>query len=115
MPTIFEHNEKRKDSSGLGKSSVNIVAPERYDGRGDIEILRIRHLPTFLKGKAAYFYKTHVARSPDKWNLGRFSRELFAYCFPDNYKELVRRRFDRLTQGRQSLSDFARKIETLAE
>ncbi|KIJ45314.1 hypothetical protein M422DRAFT_251076 [Sphaerobolus stellatus SS14] len=135
MPTIFEHNEKRKDSSGLGKSSVKIVAPEQYDGRADIEIfeqwglelnnyyqltgidtsLRIRHLPTFLKGKAAYFYRTHVARSPDEWNLGRFGRELFAYCFPDNYKELVRRRFDRLTQGRQPLSDFARNIETLAE
>ncbi|KIJ35881.1 hypothetical protein M422DRAFT_261836 [Sphaerobolus stellatus SS14] len=28
MPTIFEHNEKCKDSSGLGKSSVKIVTPE---------------------------------------------------------------------------------------
>ncbi|KIJ34452.1 hypothetical protein M422DRAFT_263412 [Sphaerobolus stellatus SS14] len=86
LPSIFEHIDTSRDSSGLGKSSVKIVAPERYDGRADIEVfeqwglelnnyyqltgmeptLHIRHLPTFVKGKAAYFYRTYVAHNPEE-------------------------------------------------
>jgi len=76
---------------------------------------RIEHIQSLLKGKAAHFYMQNVAKDPSKWTMARLGRELFDYCFPRNFLELIQRRFDSLTQGRKLFLDYIRNIERMAE
>ncbi|KIJ52325.1 hypothetical protein M422DRAFT_243118 [Sphaerobolus stellatus SS14] len=116
------------------KTSVKIPAPEKYDGKPQMDAFeewmfnmnnffelsgvpakqRIRHLPAYLKGKAANFYITHVAPDPNNWTMAKFAKELFVYCFPSNFNELLRSRFDKANQGRRPFTDFGRYMDKLA-
>ncbi|KIJ32607.1 hypothetical protein M422DRAFT_265494 [Sphaerobolus stellatus SS14] len=116
------------------KTSVKIPAPEKYDGKPQMDAFeewmfnmnnffelscvpakqRIRHLPAYLKGKAANFYITHVAPDPNNWTMAKFAKELFLYCFPSNFNELLCSRFDKANQGRKPFTDFGRYMDKLA-
>ncbi|KIJ36120.1 hypothetical protein M422DRAFT_261446 [Sphaerobolus stellatus SS14] len=116
------------------KTSVKIPAPEKYDGKPQMDAFeewtfnmnnffklscvpakqRIRHLPAYLKGKAANFYITHVAPDPNNWTMAKFAKELFLYCFPLNFNELLHSRFDKANQGRKPFTDFGRYMDKLA-
>ncbi|KIJ40600.1 hypothetical protein M422DRAFT_256572 [Sphaerobolus stellatus SS14] len=114
--------------------SVKIPAPEKYDGKPQMDTFeewmfnmnnffelsgvpakqRIHHLPAYLKGKAANFYITHVAPDMNNWTMAKFAKELFVYCFPSNFNELLHSCFDKANQGRRPFTDFGRYMDKLA-
>jgi len=123
------------DSNTKSRTNIKMPPPEKYDGSPDFDKFerfifsannyykwadltaeeRIQHIQALLKGNAAHFYMQNVARNPSEWTMSRFGKELFNYCFPRNYIELIQQHFDNLKQGRKPLLDYIRIIEKMAE
>jgi len=83
------------------------------DLSGVDEYYALKYLATYLSGKAATFYMTHVATSVSQYTVERLYRDLFEYCFPINFKRKLRDRFFRLTQGTRNVRDFLRELQRL--
>ena len=108
--------------------------PDKYDGKADIDKFdawsynvmnymefvgaddraMIRVIPRLISGKAEKFYMQYVSRNPDRYTVAVFIRKLFDYCFPDDFIEQMRRKWENLSQGKSRVRDYAREIEDLA-
>jgi len=73
----------------------------------------LKYLATYLSGRAATFYMTHVATSVSQYTVEKLYRDLFEYCFPVNFKRKLRDRFFQLTQGTRNVRDFLRELQRL--
>ncbi|KIJ47608.1 hypothetical protein M422DRAFT_125654, partial [Sphaerobolus stellatus SS14] len=76
--------------------------------------LRVRHIGSFMTGKASKFYFTHVAPNPKKYTIDSLGRELFDYCFPPRFRQNMRDKFKEASQGRRMIKDYIRYLESLA-
>lgn len=121
-------------SQGFTNRGVKLPPPAKYDGSADFDCFenfvyevntyyewaglsspeQVRHVQSLLTGKAARFYMLNVARRPSEWTMPRFSKELFAYCFPRNFLEIIRNNFDKIKQNKLPFLDFVREIEKMA-
>jgi len=101
-------NKHRKE-----KSLLKPIPPKTYDGAPDARSYhqfireseayirdgkvrgrgrKVFILSHFLEGKAYDFYTQKVAINENKWDLSRFFKELFDYCFPIDYRMQIRKR-----------------------
>jgi hypothetical protein len=116
------------------QNSVKISPPVLYNGQPDFdafehwlyslnhyfsmtefpEIHRVPHLQNFLTGRAATFFMTFVAPDPTAFTVDRFTKELFDYCFPPDFRRNLRKKFYAAEQGKRSVCEYLRELRTLA-
>ncbi|KAF8598001.1 hypothetical protein BDV93DRAFT_451882, partial [Ceratobasidium sp. AG-I] len=80
------------------------------DDTGFNEAEAVRHVKSFLKGKAGMFYMNIVAPNPETYDMHLLSQELFEYCFPPDIKAQLRRKFNALKQSDRGFKDFVREL-----
>ncbi|KIJ40850.1 hypothetical protein M422DRAFT_256296 [Sphaerobolus stellatus SS14] len=71
-------------------------------------------MSAFLTGKAAKFYFAHVAPNTKLYTIESLGRELFDYCFPPRFRQIMRERFYESTQGKRPIRDYIRHLRSLA-
>ncbi|KAJ3487529.1 hypothetical protein NLI96_g3480 [Meripilus lineatus] len=124
--------EKRRLKKVL--SGVKIKPPFVWQGKPDLEIfdqwvydvdtwlelngiddkLALRVVKPFMSGQAAKFFMKHVATEVHKWTMKKLYAALFNYCFPTDFKEMLREQLMGAQQGTSKVRDFIRDLETLA-
>lgn len=62
----------------------------------------MRWISSYLTGKAADFYMKHISERTKKWKLNELFDVLFEYCFPPDYKTMLRKRLKNSYQGRKT-------------
>ncbi|EJD49909.1 hypothetical protein AURDEDRAFT_160931 [Auricularia subglabra TFB-10046 SS5] len=115
-------------------SQMKIKHPRVYDGRADVDAFdhwcyevdlwktmngvhtrwAIALLSGFLSDKALHWYMNNIVMSKEKWTMRKIYDELFDYCFPSDFKLMLRKRFAQLTQGQRDVREFARDIQVLS-
>jgi len=75
---------------------------------------RVPRLKKYLAGRAFLFYMRDVARTPERWTLAHFLKELFDYCFPTNFRTIQREKFLEFSQRGSAVRDYRRALEELA-
>ncbi|EUC67730.1 retrotransposon gag protein, partial [Rhizoctonia solani AG-3 Rhs1AP] len=71
----------------------------------------VRHVSGFLSGKAASWYMNEVATNLKAYKrMWKLYQELFEHCFPFNYKQTLRERFQKAVQGNRSVKDYMREL-----
>ncbi|KAF4615592.1 hypothetical protein D9613_012904 [Agrocybe pediades] len=63
-----------------------------------------------LTGKAYKFYTTMVMISNEQWDRQRFFKELYAYCFPPDFRLRQRRKLESFTQGNYTVHEYAAEL-----
>ncbi|PIL28087.1 transcription factor [Ganoderma sinense ZZ0214-1] len=71
-------------------------------------------MTNYVSSKASRFFMDHVANSSSEWSLENVYDGLFDYCFPDDFKAMLRRRLMTAQQGSSRVRDYVREIEHLA-
>ncbi|KAJ3480573.1 hypothetical protein NLI96_g8248 [Meripilus lineatus] len=124
--------EKRRLKKVL--SGVKIKPPFVWQGKPDLEIfdqrvydvdtwlelngiddkLALRVVKPFMSGQAAKFFMKHIATEVHKWTMKKLYAALFNYCFPTDFKEMLREQLMGAQQGTSKVRDFIRDLETLA-
>ena len=127
----YHEHVKRRISEA---NTVKVAAPKPYDGSANFENFerwtfdvsmwfditnfprkhRVKYMSTLLTGKASKFYFTHVAPNIKKFTVELLCRELFNYCFPPRFRQIMRDRFYESTQGKQNIRDYIRLLRSLA-
>lgn len=79
------------------------LTPDRY----------VKAIAPFLKHKAYKFYTMMVAKDSTAWDLERFFRSLFNFCFPVDFRTRMRVTLHEKVQGRLSVQEFVCEIEEL--
>ncbi|PPQ91754.1 hypothetical protein CVT25_013236 [Psilocybe cyanescens] len=120
-------HRKTKPTSGGGKA----FKPNVYDGRADPRAYhrfvkesnayledsgfrkkqRILALSYFMEGKAYDYYLQKAAIHEETMSLSTFYEELFNYCFPIDYRQRIRKKFEHATQGTQRVSEYVYYLE----
>ncbi|KIJ33352.1 hypothetical protein M422DRAFT_264754 [Sphaerobolus stellatus SS14] len=115
-------------------TSVKISSPKPYDGSANFDEferwtfdvtnwfditkfprkLRVRYMSAFLTGKAAKFYFAHVAPNTKLYTVKSLGKELFDYCFPSRFRQMMCERFYESTQGRRPIRDYIHHLRSLA-
>ncbi|EJF55666.1 hypothetical protein DICSQDRAFT_38926, partial [Dichomitus squalens LYAD-421 SS1] len=75
----------------------------------------VKTMMNYLGGKAAKFFMNHVAPERNKWSKQDVYDGLFDYCFPEDFKRVLRAKLERAYQGTTRLRDYVREIEHLAK
>ncbi|TDL28990.1 hypothetical protein BD410DRAFT_698689, partial [Rickenella mellea] len=77
---------------------------------------RVSRLKKYLSDRAANFFMTEVAvnASNTAWTLPMFLRELFNYCFPPNFRNVRRHRFNECAQRGRTVRDYLRDLQDIA-
>ena len=127
-------NDAKKKKSKFQYKRVKMQLPESYDGRPDPDVFAtwtqkiigymeymgvndesmIRVMSNLVTGDAERFYMKYVAKNPDNYTIDKFFKDLYDYCFPDDFNEKLRRQWDKLTQGKKRVREFSREVEDLA-
>ncbi|PSS18923.1 hypothetical protein PHLCEN_2v3139 [Hermanssonia centrifuga] len=107
--------------------------PEAYYGRPDVHefhkfmdecsnyvqgyaLAEERYVPTlasFLRGKAYKYYTMMVSKDAQSWDLERFFKGLFDFCFPPDFRTSMREKLQTYYQGRQSVQEYVCGLEEL--
>jgi hypothetical protein len=61
----------------------------------------------YLAGKAYRFYSTVVSMDAENWDLVRFFKELFNYCFPPDFRLKQRKKLESCVQGTHTVTEYA--------
>ncbi|TBU54578.1 hypothetical protein BD310DRAFT_980233 [Dichomitus squalens] len=62
----------------------------------------VKTMMNYLGGKAAKFFMNHVAPERNKWSKQDVYDGLFDYCFPEDFKRVLRAKLERAYQGTTS-------------
>ncbi|KIJ32574.1 hypothetical protein M422DRAFT_265592 [Sphaerobolus stellatus SS14] len=127
-------HKKRMKTRVSKATSAKITSPRTYDGSANYEefdrwtyevnnwmditkfpkSLRVRHIGSFMTGKASKFYYTHVALNPKKYTVDSLGRELFNYCFPPRFRQNMHDNSKKLYRGGEISKIRIRYLESLA-
>ncbi|PIL26897.1 hypothetical protein GSI_10035 [Ganoderma sinense ZZ0214-1] len=136
-PSKKRHRKKqREDTRETHKllKRINLKPPAKWDGTPDLDkfdhwkyelntwaelnkapgYLIVKTMTNYVSGKASRFFMDHVANSNSEWSLENVYDGLFDYCFPDDFKAMLRRRLMTAKQGSLRVRDYVREIEHLA-
>ena len=125
------HKKKRKHRKN---KNVKMSLPDPYDGTPDMDwfdewafdlinymdvmniedSVMVKMMARLLTKKGKQFYLSYVAKDPRRWTVAKMIPRIFNYCFPSDVLEQLRRKWDRLVQGKKQVRDYAREIENLA-
>ncbi|KAL7284496.1 hypothetical protein ACG7TL_001787 [Trametes sanguinea] len=67
----------------------------------------------FLTGKAYEFYLNTVSDRPRDWTLRGILIELFNYCFPIDFRQRMREKLARASQGNRSVREYVHELKGL--
>ncbi|KAJ3476258.1 hypothetical protein NLI96_g11283 [Meripilus lineatus] len=81
-----------------------------YDIKCTEIVIKLSH---FLEGKAYNFYANTVSDAPHKWNLRRFLKGLFDYCFPVAFRAQQRQKLNQFKQRELTVQDFQHELRNL--
>ncbi|PSR74038.1 hypothetical protein PHLCEN_2v10177, partial [Hermanssonia centrifuga] len=107
--------------------------PEAYYGRPDVHefhkfmdecsnyvqgyaLAEERYVPTlasFLRGKAYKYYTMMVSKDAHSWDLERFFKGLFDFCFPPDFRTSMHEKLQTYYQGRLSVQEYVCGLEEL--
>ncbi|KAF9506697.1 hypothetical protein BS47DRAFT_1304922 [Hydnum rufescens UP504] len=73
-----------------------------------------QHIQNCLEGKASKWYIIHVAREPHKWNFESITKGLFDWCFPPEFCQLQRDKFEQYEQRNLKVRDYIRELQIIA-
>jgi hypothetical protein len=124
------HKYKRK-AKARQRSILKPIAPESYDGTADqrkfhkfvvqaMRYVKDGHVPrkdrvmrfmNFLTDKAYEFFLSRVSYEADNWTLTTFFQELFNYCFPIDYRSLLRKKFRQCRQDDRRVREFVAELQ----
>ena len=113
---------------------INLKPPAKWDGTPDLDVydtwkynlttwaelngtpdyIMVKTMTYYITGKASQFFMNHVAKSKFTWTLENVYDGLFNYCFPEDFKTMLRDRLEFATQGSSRVRDYVRDIEQLA-
>ena len=114
------------------KPRLKPVNPDKYDGREDAEAFHkyVRQMSeyldgyrvkrtmfastasNFLTGKAYRFFIHKVSgHEPESWQMTKFFKGLFDYCFDHNYQQKMLEKLDALEQGNRSVQEYIHEFE----
>ena len=136
-PSKKRHRKKQHDEARLMQrvlKRINLKPPAKWDGTLDLDgfdtwkynlntwvelnqvpdYIMVKTMTYYITGKASQFFMNHVARSKFTWTLDNVYDGLFDYCFPEDFKTMLRDRLEFATQGRAHVRDYVRDIEQLA-
>ncbi|KAF8703643.1 hypothetical protein RHS03_06199, partial [Rhizoctonia solani] len=73
----------------------------------------VRGICRFLDGKASKWYMSKIAPNLDRvrYEIRDIYSQLYQYCFPPNFKEKLRKKYESLTQGERVVQDFFADLE----
>ncbi|RXW16452.1 hypothetical protein EST38_g9404 [Candolleomyces aberdarensis] len=135
-------NKRRKKSSSRKRkshrrrkqgSALKPIEPQSYNGEDDTHLFhkfmtqgtdyvvqgkvekrrQVAVLSNFMGGKAYTFYTREVSFSKKKWELKKFFRELFNYCFPVDFRMRQRKKLNRCFQNDKSVKEYASELNEL--
>jgi len=73
----------------------------------------VPRLKKYLAGRAFFFYMPNVARTPVRWTLAHFLKELFDYYFPTNFRTIQQEKFFEFSQRGSAVQDYRHALEEL--
>ncbi|KAF8694387.1 hypothetical protein RHS03_08195, partial [Rhizoctonia solani] len=131
---IDENKKLKKKTNKQARSGYKAQAPKIYKGEepnleeyeqfvfdydnwvyetGISRETAVRNVSRFLSGKAARWYMAKIAP-----NLGKVRYEvedvyklMYEYCFPPDFKETLRKRYESIRQGARCVQDFFADLE----
>ncbi|KAF8749784.1 hypothetical protein RHS01_09845 [Rhizoctonia solani] len=73
----------------------------------------VRGICRFLDGKASKWYMSKIAPNLDRvrYEIRDIYSQLYQYCFPPDFKEKLRKKYESLTQGERVVQDFFADLE----
>ncbi|KAG9123637.1 hypothetical protein FRC07_014422, partial [Ceratobasidium sp. 392] len=115
------------------RSGYKAEKPESWDGNEDFnafELLAfnydnwcidtkqskqeaVRHFSKVLTGKASAWYLANVATSQEEYTMSRIYQDLFEHCFPADFRDKLRKEYERLRQRDMSVQDYFAKLNQL--
>ncbi|CUA74881.1 Transposon Ty3-G Gag-Pol polyprotein [Rhizoctonia solani] len=73
----------------------------------------VQNVSRFLGGKAGRWYMAKIAPNlgKTKYKMKDVYKLMYQYCFPPDFKEKIRKKYEGLTQGDRSVQDFFAHLE----
>ncbi|KAG6810504.1 hypothetical protein H0H92_011575 [Tricholoma furcatifolium] len=125
-----EHDELPKKRRGR-YSAIKPTPPEKYNGEPDVQRYfkfvaqsvaycdkgqiptedQVQEVSYFLTGEAYKFYLNEVSMEEHRWNLTKFVKRLFDYCFPPNYRLKEQQKLETFKQGTMRVRPYAAKLK----
>ena len=106
-----------------GEPSANAFSRFVREGSAYVKMGRVKpadqvfFLSYYLDGKASDFYNQVVVRDEDSYTLETFFKELFDFCFPQDFRNKQRKRLNRCYQNGKSVAEhvaeFAQIYDTI--
>ncbi|KAG6809124.1 hypothetical protein H0H92_001467 [Tricholoma furcatifolium] len=112
-------------------SAIKPTPPEKYSGEPDVQKYfkfvaqsvaycdkgqipsedQVQEVSYFLTGEAYKFYLNEVSMEEYKWNLTKFVKRLFDYCFPPNYRLKEQQKLEVFKQGGLRVRPYAAELK----
>ncbi|KAG8687330.1 hypothetical protein FRC09_013563, partial [Ceratobasidium sp. 395] len=136
LERLRQENERLKErNKKQAKSGYKAQAPKTFSGEGTPNIDKfehfvfdydnwiievrldeessIRNISRFLDGKASTWYMLNVAPAIEDWTLSQVYQGIYEYCFPADFKEIMRKKYLKKSQGESSVQDYFAELAQL--
>ncbi|KAJ2922270.1 hypothetical protein H1R20_g14818, partial [Candolleomyces eurysporus] len=130
-----ESSDEDEEDARLSKHILSNMKVFKYDGsqnirnfvrhvREVVSSLEMNRVPKkyqvevaarSLEKKAYDYYEQRIANSARSWTIPQMYEALFNHVFPMDYRVNCRTRFNSLTQGGKTVTEFAFEIEELVD
>ncbi|KAG6809659.1 hypothetical protein H0H92_015293 [Tricholoma furcatifolium] len=112
-------------------SAIKPTPPEKYNGEPEVQRYfkfvaqsvaycdkgqipsedQVQKISYFLTGEAYKFYLNKVLMEEHKWNLTKFVKRLFNYCFPPNYRLKEQQKLETFKRGNMRVRPYAAELK----
>ncbi|KAF8597466.1 hypothetical protein BDV93DRAFT_452832 [Ceratobasidium sp. AG-I] len=108
LPTPYQGQESLDDFELWDYEVDQWLEDTGFKGR-----TAVRHLGSFLRGKAARWFMDFVAPEPESYTMDTLKVALFQYCFKPDLREQLRRDFKFARQGNMCILDYIQSLKRL--
>ncbi|KAG6826946.1 hypothetical protein H0H92_013800 [Tricholoma furcatifolium] len=111
--------------------AIKPTPPEKYNGEPDVQRYfkfvaqsvaycdkgqippedQIQEISYFLTDEAYKFYLNEVSMEEYKWNLTKFVKRLFDFCFPPNYRLKEQQKLEQFKQGSLRVRPYTAELK----